>query len=63
MRHLTQLITRAKELQLRVGAEGVRTHAQAARLRKLGVLAARGAFVSDSATGDEVDDLIERHAR
>jgi diguanylate cyclase (GGDEF)-like protein/PAS domain S-box-containing protein len=62
MRHLSQLITRAKELKLRVGAEGVRTHAQADRLRKLGVLAARGAFVSDSATGDEVDDLIERHA-
>jgi diguanylate cyclase (GGDEF)-like protein/PAS domain S-box-containing protein len=63
VRHLTQLIARAKELNLRVGAEGVRTNAHAARLRKLGVLAARGAFVADSATGDEVDDLIERHAR
>ncbi|WP_290061804.1 putative bifunctional diguanylate cyclase/phosphodiesterase [Amycolatopsis solani] len=61
IRHLTQLITRARELDLRVGAEGVRTHDQAARLRQLGVLAARGPFVADSATGDEVDELIARH--
>jgi EAL domain-containing protein (putative c-di-GMP-specific phosphodiesterase class I) len=61
LRHLTQLVTRARELELRVGAEGVRTHEQAARLRQLGVLAARGPFVTDSATGDEVDELIARH--
>jgi EAL domain-containing protein (putative c-di-GMP-specific phosphodiesterase class I) len=61
LRHLTQLITRARELKLRVGAEGVRTHEQAARLRQLGVLAARGPFVSASATGDEVDELIAGH--
>lgn len=61
LRHLTQLVTRARELKLRVGAEGVRTHEQAARLRQLGVLAARGPFVTDSATGDEVDELIARH--
>lgn len=61
LRHLTQLVTRAKELKLRVGAEGVRTHEQAARLRQLGVLAARGSFINDSATGDEVDELIARH--
>ncbi|WP_410592466.1 diguanylate cyclase domain-containing protein [Amycolatopsis sp. lyj-23] len=61
LRHLTQLITRARELHLRVGAEGVRTHEQAARLRQLGVLAARGPFVADSATGDEVDEMIARH--
>ncbi len=61
IRHLTQLVTRARELQLRVGAEGVRTHEQAARLRQLGVLAARGQFANDSATGDEVDELIARH--
>jgi diguanylate cyclase (GGDEF)-like protein/PAS domain S-box-containing protein len=61
LRHLTQLVTRARELNLRVGAEGVRTVEQAARLRQLGVLAARGPFVHDSATGDEVDELIARH--
>ena len=63
LRHLTQLITRARELHLRVGAEGVRTHEQAARLRQLGVIAARGPFVADSATGDEVDEMIARHPR
>ena len=61
IRHLTQLVTRARELKLRVGAEGVRTHEQAARLRQLGVIAARGSFINDSATGDEVDELIARH--
>jgi diguanylate cyclase (GGDEF)-like protein/PAS domain S-box-containing protein len=63
IRNLTHIIARARELNLRIGAEGVRTDEQAARLRKLGVLAARGSFVSESATGDEVDELIERHAR
>lgn len=61
IRHLSQLVTRARELKLRVGAEGVRTHQQAARLRQLGVIAARGSFINDSATGDEVDELIARH--
>ncbi|GAA4525788.1 diguanylate cyclase [Amycolatopsis samaneae] len=61
-RHLRQLVSRAKELKLRIGAEGVRTDEQAARLRELGVLAARGPFVTESATGDEVDELIARHA-
>jgi EAL domain-containing protein (putative c-di-GMP-specific phosphodiesterase class I) len=63
IRNVTHLIARARELNLRIGAEGVRTDEQAARLRKLGVLAARGSFVSESATGDEVDALIERHTR
>ncbi|WP_326834018.1 diguanylate cyclase [Amycolatopsis rhabdoformis] len=63
VRHLGQLVERAKELKLRIGAEGVRSDEHAARLRQLGVLAARGAFVADSATGDEVDEMIERHAR
>ncbi|KFU80193.1 diguanylate cyclase [Amycolatopsis lurida NRRL 2430] len=62
VRHLCQLVARAKELKLRIGAEGVRSHEQAERLRRYGVLAARGSFVADSATGDEVDELIERHA-
>jgi diguanylate cyclase (GGDEF)-like protein/PAS domain S-box-containing protein len=61
IRHLTQLVTRARELRLKVGAEGVRTHEQATRLRQLGVVAARGPFANDSATGDEVDELIARH--
>jgi diguanylate cyclase (GGDEF)-like protein/PAS domain S-box-containing protein len=63
VRNLAHLVTRARELNLRVGAEGVSTEAQAAHLRELGVLAARGSFVSESATGDEVDELIERHAQ
>ncbi|MFD9896155.1 diguanylate cyclase domain-containing protein [Amycolatopsis sp. NPDC059027] len=62
VRHLQRLVTRAKELKLRIGAEGVRTDGHAARLRDIGVLAARGPFVTDSATGDEVDELIARHA-
>lgn len=61
-RHLDQLITRARELKLRIGAEGVRSHAQAERLRRHGVLAGRGAFVAETATGDEVDQLIEQHS-
>jgi diguanylate cyclase (GGDEF)-like protein/PAS domain S-box-containing protein len=60
-RHLDQLITRARELKLRVGAEGVVTAEQAERLRAHGVLAARGPFVATSATDEEVDELIERH--
>lgn len=62
LRHLTQLVTRARELGLRIGAEGVRDDTHAARLRQLGVLAARGPFVAESATGDEVDAMIGRHA-
>lgn len=62
VRHLCQLVARAKELKLRIGAEGVHSHEQAERLRRYGVLAARGSFIADSATGDEVDELIERHA-
>ncbi|GAA1975870.1 putative bifunctional diguanylate cyclase/phosphodiesterase [Amycolatopsis minnesotensis] len=61
-RNLSHLITRARELKLRIGAEGVWHEDHAVRLRELGVMAARGAFVAESATGDEVDELIERHA-
>jgi diguanylate cyclase (GGDEF)-like protein/PAS domain S-box-containing protein len=63
IRNLTHLISRARELNLQIGAEGVRTDEQAARLGQLGVTAARGPFVTDSATGEEVDELIERHAQ
>ncbi|GAA5166294.1 diguanylate cyclase domain-containing protein [Amycolatopsis dongchuanensis] len=62
VRHLDQLITRARELKLRIGAEGVVTAEQAGLLRAHGVLAARGPFVATSATDDEVDDMIERHS-
>ncbi|MGW7538584.1 diguanylate cyclase domain-containing protein [Amycolatopsis sp. NPDC054798] len=62
VRHLSQLVTRAKELGLRIGAEGVRDDRHAERLREQGVLAARGSFVAESATGDEVDEMIARHA-
>ncbi|WP_167121529.1 diguanylate cyclase domain-containing protein [Amycolatopsis viridis] len=60
-RHLDQLVVRARELKLRIGAEGVRSREQADRLRRHGVIAARGAFVAETATGDEVDQLIEQH--
>lgn len=62
-RTLDQLIVRARELKLRIGAEGVLTTEHAERLRAHGVLAARGPFIATSATDDEVDELIERHAR
>jgi diguanylate cyclase (GGDEF)-like protein/PAS domain S-box-containing protein len=61
-RHLDHLIARARELKVRIGAEGVRTAEQAERLRQHGVLAARGPFLADSATDNQVDELIERHA-
>jgi diguanylate cyclase (GGDEF)-like protein/PAS domain S-box-containing protein len=61
-RHLDQLVARARELKVRIGAEGVRNVEQAERLRQHGVLAARGPFLTDSATDDEVDEFIERHA-
>jgi EAL domain-containing protein (putative c-di-GMP-specific phosphodiesterase class I) len=62
IRNLKHLIIRARELNLRIGAEGVRTNEQAARLLDLGVLAARGSFVAESATDEEVDELIGKHA-
>ncbi|NKQ53788.1 diguanylate cyclase [Amycolatopsis sp. K13G38] len=60
VRHLEQLITRARELDLRIGAQGVRDERHAERLRAYGVIAGRGPFVLESATDDEVDELIER---
>jgi len=60
VRQLDQLITRARELKLRIGAQGVRDERHATRLREHGVLAARGPFILESATDDEVDELIER---
>ncbi|WP_216216504.1 GGDEF and EAL domain-containing protein [Amycolatopsis aidingensis] len=60
---LRHLIERARALGLRIGAEGVRTRAHADRLRDLGVRAGRGPFVGESVTGEDVDQLIERHTR
>ena len=60
LRHLDQLIARARELKLRIGAQGVLDDRHAERLRERGVIAARGPFVLESATDDEVDELIER---
>ncbi|WP_092533787.1 diguanylate cyclase domain-containing protein [Amycolatopsis arida] len=62
-RHLRHLIERGRELGLRIGAEGVRNREHAARLHRLGVLAARGPFVTEAATGDAIDELIAQHAR
>lgn len=61
-RHLGQLVSRAKEMGLRIGAEGVRDAAHAERLRALGVLAGRGPFIAESATKSDVEELIDRHA-
>ncbi|HJQ46595.1 MAG TPA: diguanylate cyclase [Amycolatopsis sp.] len=60
VRHLDQLIARARELKLRVGAQGVRDEDHAERLRKHGVIAGRGPFVLEAATDDQVDGLIRR---
>ncbi|KAA9154841.1 diguanylate cyclase [Amycolatopsis acidicola] len=62
VRHLDQLVTRARELGLRIGAEGVLTDEQAGRLAEHGVIAARGPFIGISVTGDHVDDLINSDA-
>ncbi|HVW43067.1 MAG TPA: diguanylate cyclase [Amycolatopsis sp.] len=61
VRHLEQLMTRARELKLRVGAQGVLDERHAQRLREHGVIAGRGPFVVESASDDEVDALIQRH--
>ncbi|WP_420809028.1 putative bifunctional diguanylate cyclase/phosphodiesterase [Amycolatopsis suaedae] len=61
-RHLSHLVTRGREMNLRIGAEGVRSLEQAGRLREVGVIAARGPFVTESATADDVEEMIARHA-
>ncbi|MTD53456.1 diguanylate cyclase [Amycolatopsis sp. RM579] len=58
-RHLDQLIARARELNLRIGAEGVTSAEQADRLRAHGVIAVRGPYIATSVTDDEVDELID----
>lgn len=58
MRHLEHLIQSARELGVRIGAEGVQTSEQAARLKELGVIAARGDFFVDTASADEIESLI-----
>lgn len=58
MRHLEHLIQSARELGVRIGAEGVQTGEQAARLKQLGVISARGDFFVDTASADEIESLI-----
>lgn len=58
MRHLEHLIQSARELGVRIGAEGVRTADQAARLARLGVVAARGEFFLDSASAEDIESMI-----
>jgi EAL domain-containing protein (putative c-di-GMP-specific phosphodiesterase class I) len=48
----------ALDLGVRIGAEGVRTQAQAKRLADLGVIAARGEFFLDSASAEDIESLI-----
>ncbi|OZM72497.1 GGDEF domain-containing protein [Amycolatopsis antarctica] len=60
--HLDLLVERAKQLRLRIGAEGVRDQDQAARLREHGIMAARGPFIAETATSADIDALIARHA-
>ncbi|MGH3947983.1 MAG: diguanylate cyclase domain-containing protein [Pseudonocardiaceae bacterium] len=62
MRHLEHLIESAKELGVRIGAEGVRTADQADRLAQLGVIAARGAFFRDSASAEDITSMIADRA-
>ncbi|MGH3521206.1 MAG: EAL domain-containing protein [Haloechinothrix sp.] len=58
MRHLEHLMHSARELGMRIGAEGVRTPEQARRLGRLGVIAARGEFFLDSATASDIESMI-----
>jgi copper homeostasis protein len=48
----------ALDLGVRIGAEGVRTQAQAKRLADLGVIAARGEFFLDSASAEDIESII-----
>ncbi|WP_285486836.1 EAL domain-containing protein [Amycolatopsis taiwanensis] len=57
IRHLDHLMTRAAELNLRVGAAGIRSAEEAARLHEFGVLAGYGPFAG-SATQDEIEEFL-----
>ncbi|WP_019812427.1 diguanylate cyclase domain-containing protein [Saccharomonospora halophila] len=57
--HLRTLVEQARELGIhRIGAEGVHTGDQAARLRELGVVAGRGKLFGEAVTADGVRDLL-----
>ena len=56
--HLEHLVRSAKQLDVRIGAEGVRTDEQARALAELGVIAARGTFFRDPITADEMTEFI-----
>lgn len=58
MKHLEHLIRSAKELGVRIGADGVRTKEQAERLAELGVIAARGEFFRQALSGDEILEIL-----
>jgi diguanylate cyclase (GGDEF)-like protein/PAS domain S-box-containing protein len=62
VRHLIHLVTRAQELNLAVGAQGIRSDEHAARLHKCGVTAGHGPFV-ETVTDAEIDEIIERHSQ
>lgn len=63
VRHLEHLITTARDLGLRTGAEGVRTNEQANTLGELGVVAARGEFFLEAAPAEQIEPLITEQAR
>ncbi|HET6503734.1 MAG TPA: diguanylate cyclase [Amycolatopsis sp.] len=60
--HFTHLVTRAHELGLRVGAEGIRSAEHAALLAKCGLVAGFGEFAG-TATDGEIDEIIGGGAR
>lgn len=61
-RHLDHLVARARELGLRVGAEGIVSEEQAARLQAHGVVAARGPWLGEPTDADGIEELIRRQA-
>lgn len=60
IKHLEHLIRSAKDLGVRIGAEGVRTQQQADRLAEFGVIAARGKFFRGPLTADDVADVLSK---
>lgn len=60
VRHLEHLIQSARELGVRIGAEGVRTEKQARQLAELGVIAARGEFYREALSADDIQALLAK---
>lgn len=61
-RHLEHLVTRARELGLRLGAEGVVNDEQAGRLAAHGIVAARGPWVGENLNADEIGEMLSSRA-